>query len=510
MNEQPGLRVSGLVKSFGGVRALAGAQLDARRGEVHGILGENGAGKSTLIRVLSGVIGRDSGEVLLDGQALRLGTARAALASGIQTVFQESSLIPALTVEENLLFGNLPVAWHRRIRRRELRARYDRIIDSLEVRRLNPTTPVAELSVGDRQLLEVCRAFSRKPEVLVLDEATSALSLDEADWLLRRAREVAREGAVVLFVSHRLQEVRATADRLTVLRSGATVLEGLASEIDEDDAIAAMLGRRQERLYPERANKPTDRVVLTAHGLTAPGLGPVDIDLREGEILGLAALPGQGQRQLLMGLAGDQRLGGEITIGGTSYSPASPAEAQRSGVYLVPEDRAREALFLGHTVQNNLTASSLGLLTRWRFVLRRGAERVTARESARQVSIDRGRLQAGIETLSGGNQQKAIFGRVLANKPRVLILYDSTRGVDVGTKAELYELVNSLAAAGVGVVFFSTDLTEMLQMCDRIMVLYSGKVAGERTRDDGVDEEALLRLAAGVGARHEASDEVLA
>ncbi len=493
-----GLSLRHLEKNFGGVRALADGSIKARRGEVHGILGENGAGKSTLIRVLSGVISRDGGEVILDGASLRLGSPAEALRAGIRTVFQESSLIPALTVAENVFFDRLPIGWHRRLRIRALHRLYASLMVALGARWLDPSVKVAALSVADRQLLEVAKAIGASPNVLILDEATSALSLADAEWVLHQVRRIADAGSVVLFVSHRLQEVKAIADRVTVLRSGRTVLEAKLDEtISEDDLIEAMLGRRLARLYPKRQGVTHSGTLLRVDGLRAgTKLGPVDFMLKAGEILGLTALPGQGQRELLMSLSGDLRFNGGITLAGRRYAPRSPAEAQKHGVFMVPEDRQSEALFLRHSVQFNVTCSVLPVLTRGLGILDLRRERAVALSGANRVGLDSQRLVNPVATLSGGNQQKTIFARALLGQPRIFILFDSTRGVDVGTKADIYRLVTHLADKGVGVIFYSTDFTETLHVCDRIMVLHEGHIVGIAPAE-AWNEETLLRYASG-------------
>jgi ribose transport system ATP-binding protein len=514
MTANQGLSLRHLEKSFGGVRALADGSIEARRGEVHGILGENGAGKSTLIRVLSGVISRDGGEIVLDGGSLKLGSPAEALRAGIRTVFQESSLIPALTVAENMLFDRLPIGWHRRLRMRALRSRYAAIMKELGVRWLDPSAKVATLSVADRQLLEVAKAIAASPRVLILDEATSALSLADAEWVLRQARGIANAGCVVLFVSHRLQEVKAIADRVTVLRSGRTVFAAKADEtVSEDDLIEAMLGRRLARLYPKRQGGTHSGTLLRVDGLyVGSKLGPVDFMLGAGEILGLTALPGQGQRELLMSLSGDLRYEGTIVLAGQRYAPRSPSDAQKRGIFMVPEDRQIEALFLRHSVQFNVTCSVLPALTRGLGILDPRREREIARSGAMRVGLDPQRLQNQVATLSGGNQQKTIFARALLGEPKIFILFDSTRGVDVGTKADIYKLVTHLADEGMGVIFYSTDFTETLHVCDRIMVLHEGRIIGVAPAG-AWDEERLLRSAsgqppAGTGTRSNTQDAV--
>jgi ribose transport system ATP-binding protein len=301
----------------------------------------------------------------------------------------------------------------------------------------------------------------------------------------------------VIMVSHRMHEMRKFADRLTVLRGGNTVLGPTGADTPEEDLITAMLGYRLAQLYPRRKGRAEDNVMVSIEGLTVgPRVGPLDLQVYKGEILGIFALPGQGQRQLLLALSGDRRFGGAVTLDGKVYAPRSPAEANRLGVLLVPEDRAVEALFLGHTTQRNVTISALRDMRGPGRLIDGARELKKAVRVANEVGLAPSRLPHLISTLSGGNQQKSIFARVLLEDPRVLVLFDSTRGVDVGTKAEIYQLVASLADTGVTVLFYSSDIAETTNFCDRIAVLHEGRIAGVLARG-GATEEELLRLALG-------------
>ncbi len=492
-----GLAIEGLHKRFGSVRALQGVNLHAEAGHVHALLGENGAGKSTLIKILSGVTGADGGTVRLDGEPLQLGHPRASAAAGVRTAFQELSTIPELSVAENLLFGEEPTLVGR-VRRRRMQAVATRQLAALGLERIDPATPVSGLALGDRQLLEVAKALRGEPRVLVFDEATSALSAEDSAWVLSRAREAAERGAVVLFITHRLGEVREVADRITVLRSGRDVLEGATSGFGDDELITVMLGRRMERLYPTLAAPGAD-TVLTVEGLrVGHRVGPVDLEAHAGEILGIGGLQGQGQRELLMALAGAVPWSaGDATLRGAPYRPRSPEAALGDHVALVPEDRQREGLLLTHTVQANVTLGALAHLVR-RGLLDSRREQQTASEGARRVGIPAERLGALAGTLSGGNQQKVVLAKALVGKPSVLLLYDCTRGVDVGTKAEIFALMEELAAAGTTILFYSSDLSELVHMCHRVLVFVEGQVRGMLTRE-GLSEESILRVAVGTG-----------
>lgn len=494
----PALEITGVRKRFGAVRVLEGVQMHARGGEVHAVLGENGAGKSTLMRILAGVVRADAGQVALDGRGVALGSPAAATRAGIRTVFQELSSIAQLSVAENLLYGQEPRTMGL-LRRRRMIAQARALLERFGLQRIAVEQPVAGLGLADRQLLEVVKALRDPARVLILDEATSALSKADSEWVLAHGRAAAQAGAIVLLITHRLQEVRAVADRITILRGGVAVLEGPSAELDDDTVIAAMLGRRIERLFPPR-EAPAERCALTVRGLRADGLpGPIDLEVRSGEVLGIGGLQGQGQRELLMSLAGAAPWReGQAELAGRPYAPRSPLGALSQGVAYVPEDRQREGLFLAHSVKSNITASSLGRFARG-WLLDRGAELRAAAAGAREVAIDGGRLGARVNTLSGGNQQKVVLAKALLNSPKLLLLHDCTRGVDVGTKAEIFELVARLAASGTAVLFYSSDLSELVNLCDRVAVLVEGRIAGVVERDQR-SEEAILRLALGHSA----------
>jgi ABC-type sugar transport system ATPase subunit len=498
----PGLVIADMYKRFGAVRVLEGVALCAAGGEVHAVLGENGAGKSTLMRILAGVVSADAGQVSLDGTPVSLKGPRDATRAGVRMVFQELSTIPQMTVAENLLYGcertvlGIVRPAQRRRAARELLERFD-------LGRIDPSVLVSELGLGDRQLLEVVKALRAAPRVLILDEATSALSITDSRWVLEQGRRAAAEGAVVLLVTHRLAEVREFADRITVLRSGKDVLNGAAAEIDDDALIAAMLGRRVDRLYPERP-VPDGAVAIRVAGLAAPGLpGPVDITARRGEILGIGGLQGQGQRELLRALAGATPwTSGQVSIDDRSYAPRSPAQALRQRVAYVPEDRQREGLFLTQSVRNNITAASLGDLVRGGLLDRR-RETEAASGAAQTVGIDTGRLSSRVSTMSGGNQQKVVLGKAILKRPAVLLLHDCTRGVDVGTKASIFTLMAELAKEGTTILFYSSDLSELVHMCHRVVILVEGRLVGAIDREE-LSEDAILRLAVGHTADTEA------
>lgn len=497
MNAPPGLTVTDMYKRFGAVRVLEGVALRANRGDVHAVLGENGAGKSTLMRILAGVVSADAGQVTLDGKEVTLAGPRDAVRAGVRMVFQELSTIPQMTVAENLLYGRertmLGVV-RARDRRRAARA----LLERFELGRIDPDARVADLGLGDRQLLEVAKALRDEPQILILDEATSALSSTDSRWVLEQGRRAARGGAVVLLVTHRLAEVREFADQITVLRAGVDVVSAAAAKIDDNALIAAMLGRRVERLYPERRPHGGEEAIRVS-ALAAPGLpGPVDLVAHRGEILGIGGLQGQGQREVLRALAGAiPWSSGEVTLAGSGYAPRSPAQAIGHRVAYVPEDRQREGLFLSQSVRNNITAATLGEFVRGGLLDRR-RENAAARQAAQTVGVDTGRLGSRVSTMSGGNQQKVVLGKAVLNRPAVLLLHDCTRGVDVGTKASIFALMTELAQQGTAILFYSSDLSELVHMCHRVAVLAEGRIAGHIDQAE-LSEDAILRLAVGRG-----------
>ena len=495
------LTIEGLHKRFGGVVALEGVSLEAHAGKVHALLGQNGAGKSTLIRILAGVERADRGSVSIAGVKLALGRPSVSNAAGVRTAFQELSSIPELTVAENLLYGEEPTLLGR-VRRRRLLARAEELLGNLGLGRIDPTALVEELAFAERQLLEVARALRRPARALILDEATSALSDEESAWVLEQARRAAAGGAVVLLITHRLSEVRAAADRLTVLRSGSAVLTGSVSEHDDDELITAMLGRRVERLYqsPKRSG---ERVALSVRGLRVGGrVGPVDFDAREGEILGIGGLQGHGQRELLMALGGAGHwTGGEAQLGGRDYRPRAPRDALSRRVALVPEDRQREGLLLPLTVRTNVTLPSLARFAR-RGLLDTRNELTGARRGVERVGVPASRLAMPAGSLSGGNQQKVVLAKALLDDPVMLLLYDCTRGVDVGTKADIFAIMAELAASGTTILFYSSSLSELVNMCHRVAVMVEGKIGGVLDHHE-LSEEKMLRVAVGAHSTEE-------
>ena len=489
------LQARGLTKSFPGVRALDRADLSCRPGRVHALVGENGAGKSTLVRILTGNQLPDEGEVLLDGQPVRFAGPREAMAAGISAVYQELTVLPAMSVADNVMLGQ----------ERTSRGLLDRAAQDREVRAalarvglgdLDPRTRAEDLSLANRQLVEIARALVRRSRVIVLDEPSAVLSGDKLEALFTVVRGLAAEGVAVVYISHLLEEVTDLADDVTVLRDGAVVSTGPAAEYDIPRIIREMVGRDVDAVFPPLP-EPTGEVVLRVRGLVPASSSrapeSLDLDVRAGEIVGVAGMVGSGRSRLLRSLAGEHpRAAGTVEVAGRPV-PTGTRRAIAAGVALVPEERKTEGLVLPLPVRANTTLAALGQVLRGGFLSTR-REREVFREEQARLGIRASDPEQGTWQLSGGNQQKVVLAKWLRRNPRVLLLDEPTRGVDVGAKAEIYRLVAALSADGMAVVMVSSDLPEVLGLSHRVLVCRAGGVAGELA-GDAINEENVMHIA---------------
>ncbi|NYD24911.1 ribose transport system ATP-binding protein [Kineococcus aurantiacus] len=489
------LAVRGIVKEFSGVRALDGVDLDVRPGEVHCLLGQNGAGKSTLIKVLAGAHRPTSGTVEWQGREVRPTSPVDALRSGIATMYQELDVVGGLTVAENVFLGH-ELSRGGVTRRRELHQRTRELLDRLGHNRLSPGREVGSLSAADQQIVSLARALSHDARLIVMDEPSAVLDSEEVGNLFRVVRQLTADGVAVLYISHRLEEIRQIGDRITVLKDGRTVATGLpVAGTQTADLIRLMTGRTLHRAFPARPPVPSDAApLLEVRDLALRGVfSDVSFTVRAGEVVGLAGLVGSGRSEVLETVYGARRAtAGQVLVGGRPLRPGSVPAAVRAGMGLAPEERKAQGLLLDEPVYRNITLSTFGRFARGP-VLDERSERAVAREQIQALDLRPVDPDRPVRTLSGGNQQKAMLARWLVHGCRVLLLDEPTRGVDVGARAEMYELVNSLSRAGNAVVVVSSEIEEVLGLSDHVLVLAEGRVVHSGPAAQ-IDEHRVLDL----------------
>ncbi|OJY50222.1 sugar ABC transporter ATP-binding protein [Pseudonocardia sp. 73-21] len=495
MDQVPLLAVASVAKSFGAVAAVRDVSFPLHAGEIHALVGENGAGKSTIVKMLAGVHRPDTGRILLDGRPLELASPADAISEGIAVIYQEPTLFPDLSVAENIVMGRQP---RRSLGRVDHRAA-SRLAADLFVRlgvAIDPGRPARGLSIADQQIVEIAKALSREARVIVMDEPTAALSGVEVERLFAVARSLRDGGAALLFISHRFEEITALCDRVTIMRDGRHVSTDPLDAIGVDEIVRRMVGRPLDTLFPKR-EVPVGDVVLEVEGLSRAGVfRDVSFQVRAGEIVALAGLVGAGRSEVVQAVFGvDPRDGGTVRVGGTVLRAGSPRAAMAAGIALVPEDRRQQGLVLEASIERNATS------TRWRSLARfgllvGGAERRSAAEWTARLQTKYARLDDPVARLSGGNQQKVVLAKWLSTAPRVLIVDEPTRGIDVGTKAEVHRLLSDLATDGVAIVMVSSELPEVLGMADRVLVMREGHLVAEIARSDA-NEESVMRAATG-------------
>ncbi|HJW82803.1 MAG TPA: sugar ABC transporter ATP-binding protein [Anaerolineae bacterium] len=496
------LQVRGVFKHFGGVQALRGVSMDVRRGEVHALVGENGAGKTTLMNVLGGIVLRDSGQVEFNGRPVEFATPAESQAAGIAIIHQEPATLPALSVMENIFMGRMPArrGW---VDSADMEQRTRELLDEvgLDVR---PQARLRELSTSHAQLVEIAKALSLNAGLIIMDEPNSSLTERETHRLFEVIRQLKAKGVSIIFVSHRIEEVLQIADRITVLRDGNYVGTLTAQEATVDRVISMMVGRELVRAV-EPDGRHTGELLLEVRGLTRKNVvRNVSFSLRRGEILGLAGLVGAGRSETARIIFGaDQPDAGEIVLEGKPVRMRSPKDALEHGLGMVPEDRKKMALFMIKPVRWNITMARLPRLS-VRGIVNRPQEKAVAEEFVQRLRVRVPHIETIERNLSGGNQQKTVLARWLATSPKLLILDEPTHGVDVGAKAEIYEMIRDLARQGIGIILISSELPEILTMSDRIVVMHEGRVTGILDRSEATEDKVMAYATgiAGNGNEH--------
>jgi ABC-type sugar transport system ATPase subunit len=494
--------LSGVSKRYGPIQALQDVGLELRAGEVHCLAGENGAGKSTLIKILTGAIQRDEGTYEIEGRDMGNPSPVQARDAGVGVVYQELSLLPDLSVGENLMMGRLPS-------RRgitlpgELKRAAKAMLERVGLDWLDPRTRVEETSLAVRQLVEIAKVLGANPRVLIFDEPTTALSESETKALLARIHSLRDEGHAVMYVSHHLEEMFEIGDRVTVLRDGKFARTAMMSELDQDGLIASMVGRKIESLYPHNPDRAIGAPRLKVAGLQPEGSErPIDLEVRAGEIVGIAGLLGSGRTELLRAMFGaDPVKAGHIEIDGERVAPGNPRRAVQAGLGLLTEDRKTLGLLLELSIRENASLAHIDEISRF-WIVDKKRERNLVDHYLGGLKLRAGSWEQPVSSLSGGNQQKVLLARWLATHAKVLLFDEPTKGVDVGAKSEIYKVIGDLAAEGLGVIVVSSYLPEVLGLADRVVVMREGSVAGELTAE-GTTEEDVLRLASPGAAAHE-------
>ncbi|MEU4227240.1 sugar ABC transporter ATP-binding protein [Nonomuraea sp. NPDC026600] len=498
MSVTPTLALANVSKSFGAVRALREVSLDLFAGEAHALAGENGAGKSTLVKTLAGVHRPDTGQVLLNGEPVVFAGPADAQQAGVAVIYQEPTLFPDLSVAENIFMGRQPRRGLGRIDRKAMHGQARELFERLGVA-LDPEQPSRGLSIADQQLVEIAKALSRDARVLIMDEPTAALSGNEVARLFSVVEALREHGCAILFISHRLDEIFSLCQRVTTLRDGAWIASEPVSGLTHDDLVRRMVGRELGALYPKQ-EAPLGEVALQVERLTREGVfTDVSFQVRRGEIVALAGLVGAGRSEVARAVFGVDRWdAGSVSVDGRRLPAGSPTAAMGAGLALVPEDRRQQGLVMELSIERNIGLTGLRSLRRG-VTISRQAERDRAKDWAVRLRLKFARLSDGVGVLSGGNQQKVVLAKWLATKPSVLIVDEPTRGIDVGTKAEVHRLLSELAGQGIAVLMISSDLPEVLGMADRVLVMHEGRLTAEIARADAT-EESVMNAATGRAA----------
>jgi ribose transport system ATP-binding protein len=505
------LALTGISKRYAGVRALEGVDFACERGKIHAVLGENGAGKSTLIKVIAGVVQPDAGAICLDGTNVSFATPSAANVAGVVCIFQELSLMPDLSVADNISIASPPRRFGL-IDARAQRRRAEELLAEIGCEDVNPLMRVRDLPLSRRQVVEIAKALGKRPRLLILDEATSALTSADVEKVYAMLARLKSEGVAILYISHRMHEVEALADRASVFRNGLHIETFDKGARSTAEIVQLMIGRDIAAQYPAKPARKPGRSVLTLENLSwEKHLDRISLSVGAGEIVGLGGLDGQGQKSLLLALFGVLRgTTGRIMVEGRETHLSSPATAKSAGIALVPEDRKTEGLMLAMSIADNLAIASLDAISTGPLV-DPAKESAAIEQGIARLQIKIGTPSDPVSTLSGGNQQKVVLAKWLMTEPRIILLNDPTRGIDVGTKQELYWLMRELADQGAAILFYSTDYDELIGCCDRVAIMYDGRIVRELEGDDltetniiasSLNVHAATSASAAAGATH--------
>ncbi|MCU1639549.1 MAG: rbsA [Microbacteriaceae bacterium] len=501
LDRTPALEARDIVKRFDGVHALENACLSVREGEIHALLGENGAGKSTLIKVLTGIYSPDSGIMYRAGEEVEFANVRVANRAGVVALYQELSVIPSISVAENILLGEQTPSRGGMVQGKKLRRRARELLESIH-QRVPLGMLAADLSPVQQTMVAFARALATDARILILDEPTASLTDTEIKELFAVLRSLRDRGVAIVYVSHRLEEVFELCDRLTIMRNGQTIVTKDVADSHIDEVISTMVGRSPGELYPDRGTATT-AVALSVKNLDGRRVKNVSFDVHRGEVLGIGGLAGSGRSELLRILSGAQKhAAGEISVAGVPL-PHSPGvgRALNAGIALVPEERRSQGVILGASIQDNIAVANISAVSTLGLVSGARIADITGR-GMKDLQIKARSSRQHVSELSGGNQQKVVLAKMLARKPKVLLMDEPTRGIDVGTKAEIYRLIRQLAAGGTAVITVSSELPELIGMSDRIVIMHEGQISGEVTADEA-DEEVLLAYCYGKADSHD-------
>lgn len=497
------LQLKGIDKAFPGVKALSGASLNVYPGRVMALVGENGAGKSTMMKVLTGIYNKDAGSLLWLGNETQFSGPKSSQEAGIGIIHQELNLIPELTIAENIFLGREFVHRFGRIVWKKMYAEADRLLKKLNLR-FSSHRLVGELSIGDQQMVEIARVLSFESKVIIMDEPTDALTDTETASLFRTIHELKAQGCGIVYISHRMKEIFDICDDVTIFRDGQFIAERAVSDLTEDSLIEMMVGRKLEDQYPH-LDKAPGKVRLKVERISGPGIDEISFTLKEGEILGVSGLMGAGRTELMKVLYGAlPRSAGYVALNGREVVTLSPQDGLANGIVYISEDRKRDGLVLGMSVKENMSLTALRYFSHAGGRLKQKEEAQAVQDFIRLFNVKTPSMEQPIGLLSGGNQQKVAIARGLMTRPQVLILDEPTRGVDVGAKKEIYQLINQFKAEGLSIILVSSEMPEVLGMSDRIIVMHEGRISGEFTREQAT-QEALM--AAAVGKLHRVEQE---